>query len=88
MNEKTEWEVVDAPAPDARQTVLQLMKNMLGPWWKWKIAGAVTVAGVALVLLAALTGVFMVVIVIAALASVGIGKFRQWLRRHNRSVSL
>jgi predicted lipid-binding transport protein (Tim44 family) len=88
MNETTEWEVVDAPAPDARQTMRQLMKTLLGPWWKWKIAGVATIAGLALVFFAALTGVLMLVILIGAITSVGIGKFRQWRRRDRRAVSL
>ncbi len=92
MNETTEWEVVDAPAsgataPDARQTIRQLMHGMLGPWWKWKVAGAAAIAGAALVFFAALAGIFMLLILIGAIGSVGIGRFRQWLHRNRRSVS-
>lgn len=81
MTEKTEWEVVDADAPpqDTRQTLQQLMKNMLGPWWRWKVAGVVIAAGAALMFFLTVTAIFILGVMAAAIISIGIGKVRQWL---------
>jgi hypothetical protein len=97
MTEKTEWEVVDAPSPNqghqghqeqARPTIWRLMKTLLGPWWQWKVAGVAIVAGMALVLFAALTGVAVLLMSATAITLFGIGKVRQWLRRDHGSPSL
>jgi uncharacterized YccA/Bax inhibitor family protein len=90
MIEKTEWEIVDAPSPEqpqARPSLWQLMKTLLGPWWQWKIAGIAITAGLALVLFAALTGVIVLLISATALTVFGIGKVRQWLRGGHGSAS-
>lgn len=83
MTERVEWEVVDAPAPGKRPTMQQLMKTLLGPWWRWKIAGAATVAAVVVVFFATLTGIILLLMVAIGIMSVGIGKFRRWLRRRS-----
>lgn len=85
MTEKTEWEVVDAPAPGARShgagfRLPQLLREILGPHWKWKIAGAAVVAGLALGLVLAIAGVAIVTLTAVALVSFAIAKLRQWLR--------
>jgi hypothetical protein len=88
MTEKTEWEVVDGDAPpqDRRQTLQQLMKNLLGPWWRWKIAGLATVAGMALIFFLTVTAVFVLGLMAVALFSVGVAKVRQWMHRRAGSA--
>jgi len=86
MSGKMEWEVVDAPVPEAqlphaRPTLRQLMQALLGRWWRWKLIGAAVVASLALALLVSLAGIAMLVVSVAALLSIAIGKFRQSLRR-------
>jgi hypothetical protein len=88
MTEKTEWEVVDTPSPDTRQTKEHFLKAMLGPWWRWKIASAVIVAGLALVFFAALAGVIVLFVAVGAILSICIAKFRRWLRRDHGSAPL
>ena len=80
MTEKPEWEIVDAAPQDARQTAQQLLKNMLGPWWRWKIAGLVIAAGAALMFFLTISAVFILGVMVVAVLSIGAGKVRQWLR--------
>lgn len=98
MSEKTEWEVIDGPQPGTRSgahahlppqpTLQQLMKALLGRWWMWKILGTVSLAGLALVLIATLTGVFVLVLAVGAVLAIGVGKLKQWTRRrHGMSSS-
>jgi hypothetical protein len=82
MTEKAEWEVVDAPRAASRQTLAEAMKARLGPWWRWKLAGAAAVASLAVALLIALTGILILGMGIAAVAVIGIRKLGQWLRRN------
>lgn len=63
----------------------QSMKTLLGPWWRWKLAGAAVALTVVLVLVATLAGAMLLVVTVAAMASFGIAKLRQWLRRANTS---
>jgi uncharacterized membrane protein HdeD (DUF308 family) len=92
MTEKTEWEVVDEgeaprrPRQDAPQTLQQLMKTLLGPWWRWKIGGLAAAAGIALAFFLTVTAVFVLVLLAGALVSLGVAKVRQWLRRRPGSA--
>jgi uncharacterized membrane protein HdeD (DUF308 family) len=81
MNDKTEWEVVEADQPDPRRTPADMLKAMLGPWWRWKIGAAVVLASLALLFFVALAGVVVVAVLAFALLSVGIAKLRRWLRQ-------
>jgi ABC-type phosphate transport system auxiliary subunit len=85
MTEKTEWEVVDGDAPrqDQRQTLQQLMKNWLGPWWRWKVAGLVTIASMALIFLLTVAAVFVLGFMAVAIVSLCILKVRQWMHRRS-----
>jgi hypothetical protein len=82
MSNKTEWEVVDAEVPpqDTRQTLQQLMKSMLGPWWRWKIAGLFVAAGALLIFFLTVSAIFVLGIMAVALLSIGVNKVRQWVR--------
>jgi hypothetical protein len=87
MTERVEWEVVDnAPSPGKRPTIQQLMKTLLGPWWRWKIAGTATVAALVVVFFATLTGIFLLLMAAVGIMSIGISKFRQWLRSSDGSL--
>lgn len=88
MPEKTEWEVVDGPAPGARPTLQQLMQNVMGPWWRWKLAGAAVVAIVALVFFATIVGVFMLLLPALALIALAIRKITRWMRHGSRAGPL
>jgi hypothetical protein len=87
--EKTEWEVVESTGPEAspKATRAAMMRAMLGPWWRWKIAGLVTAGCIILALVAALASVFFVVGVAVLLISLVVAKVRQMLRQHGSSVT-
>ncbi|QAU33467.1 hypothetical protein [Janthinobacterium sp. 17J80-10] len=103
MQEKTDWELVDetssatgsqwrsqAGAPGEAGTapgIKQLLRAMMGPWWRWKILGAALFTTLAVVMLAMLTGVFALVAAAGAVVAIGIGKLRQWTRRHNGALA-
>ncbi|MES2535551.1 MAG: hypothetical protein V4632_06720 [Pseudomonadota bacterium] len=80
MPEKTEWEIVDGPAPGARPTLRQLLLTVLGPWWRWKLAGIAVVAITVLVFFATVVGVFMLVLSAAAILALVVRKVTQWMR--------
>ncbi len=93
MPEKTEWEIVDGPDGPSQQetrqsppTPQQMMRNMLGKWWRWKIAGFILAAGVALVFFLTVTSAVVLVLVAAGIVSIGVGRVRQWLRRPGSSI--
>lgn len=94
MSEKVEWEVIDGPQPHAHTharsqtppTLQQLMKAILGRWWRWKILGVVTVASVVLVLLATVAGMFALFVVAGAAIAIAVGKVRRWIYRRQEVV--
>jgi hypothetical protein len=89
MTERVEWEVVDdAPSPGKRPTIQQLMKTLLGPWWRWKIAGTATVAALAVVLFATLSGIILLLMAAVGIMSIGIARFKRWLRRSDESLTV
>jgi hypothetical protein len=103
MQEKTEWEVVDEPMPqpgsqwrsqeDARMNgqgapgMGQILKALMGPWWRWKLLGAGLFAALAVAMLAMLTGVFAVIAAVGAALAIGFAKLRQWTRRHTGALT-
>lgn len=84
MTEKTDWEVVDAPSPNTRPPLRQLMKKLLGRWWRWKLGGAAVLAGLAVAFFAAVIGVIVVVMIVGVILSLGVNKIRRWLH-HGRA---
>jgi len=96
MTEKVEWEIVDPPAEssqekasrETRPTMRQLMKKLLGPWWKLKLVSVASITSLLLVLFAALVGTFVLMLSAGALIATGVAKLRQKLRDHRREVSL
>jgi hypothetical protein len=83
MVEKTEWEVVDDGASrprEAPRTPKDAAASLLGPWWKWKLTGAVAVALAALAFFAAVIGIVVLSVAALAVAIAALGKFMHWLR--------
>lgn len=89
MNDKTEWEVVDEASSGARPrpTVRHLMENLLGRGWRWKVAGGVAMAAVAVVFFATISIVVAMLMAAAAIISIGVGKVRQMMGSRKRSVA-
>lgn len=88
--EQTEWEVVEGVGQQGappRASRAAMMRALLGPWWRWKIAGMVTVGCIILALVAALASVFFVVGVAVVLVSLVVAKIRQMLRQHGSSIT-
>lgn len=86
MNDKVEWEVVDTDASEGLRsqhiapTPQELLKTMLGPWWRWKLAGLFVVGGIVLVFVAAVAGVVVVTAIAFALLAIATVRVRNWLR--------
>lgn len=87
--EKNEWEVVEGTGPQAspKATRAAMMRAMLGPWWRWKIAGLVIAGCIILALVAALASMFFVIGVAVLLVTLVVAKIRQMLRQHGSSVT-
>lgn len=88
-SEQVEWEVVDnvSQQEQAKAGRAARMRAMMGPWWRWKIAGLLTVAGLLLTLAAVLASMLVVVGVAAVLLSLAVAKIRQMLRQPGSSVT-
>lgn len=102
MQEKTEWELVDEPmrqsgsrwqSQDHTQSHTQgapgmkhILQAMLGRWWRWKLMGGGLFAALILATFAMLTGVVALVAAAGAALAIGIGKIRQWTRRHSGAL--
>lgn len=86
MNDKPEWEVVDAEPADERRglppplTPQQALRAMLGPWWRWKLAGLFVLGAVALVFVAAVAGILVVTAIALALVAFAVMRVRAWWR--------
>ncbi|RJG03677.1 hypothetical protein [Noviherbaspirillum sedimenti] len=103
MQEKTEWELVDEASSAAGSQwrsqagaqsqagaapgMKQFLRAAMGPWWRWKILGAALFTTLAVVMLAMLTGVFALVAAAGAAVAIGVGKLRQWSRRHSGALA-
>jgi len=90
MTEKTDWEVVDAPAQNRRSpTLTDLLRALLGRRWRWKIAGIGMLAGLVLAfvvtLVVTVAGVAVLLIGAGALLSLGNGKLRPRLGSSGRA---
>lgn len=93
-SEQAEWEVVDTGGPQQhgqRQAPgagrAATMRAMLGPWWRWKIAGATMVLCAVVALVFAMAGVLFVIGVVVVLGSLVVAKVRQWLRQSGNSLT-
>lgn len=93
MNDKVDWEVVDAdervhdqgrppPRPPSPQ---EMLKSMLGPWWRWKLAGMFVLGALVLLFVAAVAGVVVVTAIAFALVAFTVVRVRNWLRGSPRT---
>jgi len=81
MNRKIEWELMEEQtASSARSTARQSATHLLGPWWRWKLIGGAALAGIVLALLAAITGVTLLLMSVAAAVVIVAGRLRRWIR--------
>jgi Flp pilus assembly protein TadB len=99
MNQKVEWEIVDEASPRRRQeyasrqsaqdagAMRHPLQALLGPWWRWKIAGMAIAAIAMLVLLAIFAGVFVLVAATGVLLSVAVAKARRLFGRSDGSIT-
>jgi len=87
MSEKVEWEVVDDSARKSGQarSTGAAAQALLGPWWRWKLAGMVGLGVIALILVMAAAGVIAIVIALAGLLTLGLARLMQWLRGKQNS---
>lgn len=87
--EQAEWEVVDTIGPQAppKATRAAVMRAMLGPWWRWKMAAVALLLCAVLALVFAMAGVLFVVGLAVVLVSLIVAKVRQLLRHNGRSVT-
>lgn len=88
MNDKVDWEVVDADTqrhdqgrpPPRPPNPQDMLKAMLGPWWRWKLAGMFAVGALVLLFVAAVAGVVVVTAIAFALVAFAVVRVRNWLR--------
>ena len=87
--EQTDWEVVDTVGPQQppRASRAATMRALLGPWWRWKLAGFVLTLAVIAAIVFAMAGVMVVIGMAALLVTVVIAKVRQLLRHRGNSVT-
>lgn len=81
MNRQNEWEVVDSSPHQRRPRVGDLLQVLLGPHWRWKIAGFAILATAAITLGVLIAGVFFVGVVTAAVALLVYLQCRKLLER-------
>lgn len=85
MNQKSDWEVVsDRPRTGGHQ-LKDVMRALLGPAWRWKIAGAVVAAMLALSVLALFAGVAIVGLITVALLLAVAAKVRSMVHRFRKT---
>lgn len=85
-----EWEVVEpAGAQQAPPKVSRaaMLRAMLGPWWRWKIAILVLALAVIAAVVFAMAGVLFVVGAVAVVLSLVVAKVRQMLRHDGSSLT-
>ena len=88
--EQAEWEVVDTAGPQQpppKASRAAMMRAILGPWWRWKIAAVMVSLAVIAAFVFAMAGVMFVVGVVIVLVSLVIAKVRQLLRQSGSSLT-
>ena len=88
--EQAEWEVVDTVGPQQAPPKVgraALLRTMLGPWWRWKIAALMLSLAVTAAFVFAMAGVMFVIGVVVVLLSLVVAKVRQLLRQSGNSLT-
>ncbi|HJV86860.1 MAG TPA: hypothetical protein VJ698_15450 [Noviherbaspirillum sp.] len=83
MTEKAEWEVVDHERVASRPNVADVMRALLGPWWRWKLAASAVVTCIALTLIVTLSGILVSVLLMVGVTVIALRKVGSWLRGGN-----
>jgi len=68
------------PGGDPRRAAQAATAAMLGPWWKWKLAGVASLALVVFAFFATVVGVAALSLVALAIVAAGARKVKLWLR--------
>jgi predicted lipid-binding transport protein (Tim44 family) len=88
--EQAEWEVVDTAGSQQappRASRAATMRALLGPWWRWKVAGFILSFAIVAALVFAMAGVMFVLGVAIVLVSLVVAKVRQLLRQSGSSIT-
>ena len=88
MAEKVEWEIVDGQPADIRPSLREVLKNLLGARWRWKVAGVAAVTSFIVVMLAIVTGMIVLLMSALAILSFGVGRIRRFLHRSETPTSV
>jgi len=90
---QAEWEVVEvADAAGAQQAPPRvsraaMLRAVLGPWWRWKIALLMLSLAIIAAFIFAMTGVLFVVGAVVVMISLVVAKVRQLLRQSGNSLT-
>ena len=86
MKQKSEWEVVDDRPRIGGPQLKDVMRGLLGPAWRWKIAGVAVTAMLVLSVLALFAGIAIVGLITVALILVAAAKVRSVVHRFRRTT--
>lgn len=85
MNDKPEWELIDRPGRGRKLRASDLLRAVLGPYWRWKLAGIAVAAAALLTVGVLVAGVFIVGLVVVAMALLIAVQLRHWTGRAYRA---
>lgn len=85
MNQKSEWEIVNDRPHNGGPQLKDIMKGLLGPAWRWKIAGVVVASLLVLSVLTLFAGIAIVGLITVALLLVVAAKVRSVVHRFRRT---
>jgi hypothetical protein len=88
--EQAEWEVVDTVGPQQappKASRAAMLRTMLGPWWRWKVAALIVSLAILAAFVFAMAGVIFVVGLVLVLVMLVIAKVRQLLRQSGSSLT-
>ena len=87
---QAEWEVIEpagAQQAPPKITRAAMLRALLGPWWRWKIAILILALAVLAAFVFAVAGVMFVVGVVVVVVSLVVAKVRQMLRQSGSSLT-
>lgn len=87
---QADWEVIEpASAQQAPPKITRaaMLRALLGPWWRWKIAILILALAVLAAFVFAVAGVMFVVGLVVVVASLVVAKVRQMLRQSSNSLT-
>ena len=87
---QAEWEVIEPFGPQQGPPKISraaMLRAILGPWWRWKIAILILALAVLAAFVFAMAGVMFVVGVVVVVVSLVVAKVRQMLRQSGNSLT-